>query len=94
MIEYYFPRPHLPGLGEKGGFKMAKPKMTAFEAQERAENLAFQALVGSLAADANREALTDVERVKKKYARSFLKKIERWRKEKMKQILEEYDIEG
>jgi hypothetical protein len=73
---------------------MAKPKMTAFEAQERAENSAFQALVGSLAADANREALTDTDVERKKYARSLLKKIERWRKEKMKQIFEEYDIEG
>ena len=73
---------------------MAKPIMRAFEAHERAETSAFQSLVGSLAADANREALTDVERVKKIYARSLLKKIERWRKEKMKQIFEEYDIEG
>lgn len=72
---------------------MPKPKITKMDAREYAGNIAYHCTRGWLTADAERDAWTDEEKERKKYAKVLLENMEHWYNEKMNEIHEEYDIE-
>ena len=68
---------------------MKKPKMAEFEAETRAENAAYQHMIGWLTADATNNA----DKKGREYARQLLKRAAQWQEEKMDKLREGYNIE-
>ena len=68
---------------------MEKPKMTEFEAETRAENAAYQHVIGWLTADAT----NGTDKKEREYARQLLEIAEQQKEEKMDKLREGYNIE-
>lgn len=66
---------------------MEKPKMTEFEAETRAEYMAYNYLIGKLTADASSE-----DKKKREYARQLLEIAEQRKEKEMNRLREKYEI--
>jgi hypothetical protein len=66
---------------------MEKPKMTEFEAETRAEYIAYNYMIGRLSADTS-----NADKKKREYARQLLEIAEQRKEKEMNRLREKYEI--